>query len=107
MRQELESVLMAARTLAPAELPRLLGDLREVEAVALSRLTAPVHQPQSPDTLLNVAEAAERLGMSVAYLYRHHSEFPFSRRMGKSLRFSNSGISVYLSSKRVSKRGSS
>jgi predicted DNA-binding transcriptional regulator AlpA len=105
MKQELEFILTAARTLSPAELPRLLGDLREVEAVALSRLTAPSPPASFPDTLLNITEAAERLGMSAGYLYRHHSEFPFSRRMGKSLRFSNAGISSYLSGKRISKCG--
>jgi predicted DNA-binding transcriptional regulator AlpA len=104
MKQELEPALMAARTLAPAELPRLLGDLREIEAVALSRLTAPT-PPTVDDTLLGVTEAAELLGMSTGYLYHHHADFPFTRRIGRSLLFSRAGIQTYLSGKRVSKRG--
>jgi len=105
MKQELEFILTAARTLSPAELPRLLGDLREVEAVALSRLTAPSPPASFPDTLLNITEAAERLGMSAGYLYRHHADFPFTRRIGRSLLFSSAGIQTYLAgSKRVARR---
>jgi predicted DNA-binding transcriptional regulator AlpA len=105
MKQELEHVLQAAQNLPAAALPELLGDLEQIRVTALARLTTPALAASAPDTLLNVAEAAERLGMSAGYLYRHHSEFPFSRRMGKSLRFSSAGISSYLSNKRVSKRG--
>jgi len=41
--------------------------------------------------------AADRLGMSSSYLYRHHRQFPFSCRVGRSLRFSSEGINVYIS----------
>jgi predicted DNA-binding transcriptional regulator AlpA len=96
---ELELVLKAARSLAPDELPQLLGELETVRAVAWSRLTAPAPaplNPQAPDELLDVKTAAGRLHLSVGYLYRHHDLFPFSRRVGRSLRFSNSGIDDYI-----------
>jgi predicted DNA-binding transcriptional regulator AlpA len=102
MRNELQPVLMAVQELPAGELPRLLGELEEIRCTAMARLTAPA-PPAVDDTLLGVNEAAGRLGMSVGYLYRHHSEFPFSRRMGKSLRFSSAGIQTYVSGKRVSK----
>lgn len=49
------------------------------------------------DTLLNVAEASERLGMSTDWLYRHAKELPFTKRIGpRQLRFSEAGIEKYI-----------
>ncbi|MGA3090565.1 MAG: hypothetical protein ABSD75_18285 [Terriglobales bacterium] len=105
MKQELEHVLQAAQTLPATALPELLGDLEQIRVTALARLTAPAPVGSAPDTLLNVAEAAERLGMSAGYLYRHHADFPFTRRIGRSLLFSSAGIQTYLAgSKRVARR---
>jgi|ERR1022692_229299 predicted DNA-binding transcriptional regulator AlpA len=98
MKQELEHVLQAAQTLPAAALPELLGDLEQIRVTALARLTAPAPPASVPDMLLDVTEASTRLGMSVGYLYRHHSTFPFARREGRSLRFSSRGIETYLAS---------
>lgn len=95
MRAELQSALTAAQTLPPDQLPRLLGDLEELRAVAYSRLTLPT-AVQRPDELLAVEPASERLGVSVDYLYRNHSRFPFTRRVGRTLRFSSLGIDEYI-----------
>jgi len=95
MRKELESALMAAQTVSAEDLPRLLGELEEVRATALARLISPAPTP-APDMLLDVDKAAERLGMSPDYLYRNHKRLPFSKRMGRSLRFSAQGIERYL-----------
>jgi predicted DNA-binding transcriptional regulator AlpA len=95
MREELESALIAAQTASLEELPRLLGDLEEVRAIAMARLIAPA-SPHTPDMLLEVDKAAERLGVSCDYLYRNHRRFPFTRRMGRALRFSAHGIEQYL-----------
>lgn len=96
MRSELESTLTAARTLSLEDLPRLLGELEEIRATALARLTSPKHESVMPDSLLDVDEAAARLGVSPHYLYRNHRCFPFTRRMGRSLRFSSTGIDQYI-----------
>ena len=101
MRAELEAILESARHLSPAELPRLLGDLEEIKATALARLSSPAPPVQSPDALLDVEQAAARLGMSRSYLYRHASCFPFVRRVGRSLRFSENGIEQYIRRKSV------
>jgi len=87
---------MSARTLAREELPRLLGELEEIRATALARLASPTLESQMRDSLLDVDEAATRLGVSPHYLYRNHGRFPFTRRMGRSLRFSSSGIEQYI-----------
>jgi excisionase family DNA binding protein len=101
MRAELEPILASARQLSPAELPRLLGDLEEIRSTALARLTSPAAPVQPPDALLDVEEAAARLGTSRSYLYRNASRFPFTRRMGRSLRFSANGIEQYIRHKSV------
>jgi predicted DNA-binding transcriptional regulator AlpA len=96
MRAEFEAALEAARKLEIEELPRFIGELEEVRCTAMARLTAP--RPSSPqsDELLGITEAADRLGMSKDYLYRHHTTFPFTRRIGRGLRFSALGIEKYI-----------
>lgn len=94
MNSQLEPVLQAARTLPPTELPRLLGDLAEIQATAQARLSAPAPVQQA-DELLSVAKAAQKLGCSRDFLYR--GKFPFARRLGRKLMFSSNGIDAYLS----------
>jgi hypothetical protein len=95
MRSELEIALTAARTLPPEELPRFLGDLEEIRVTALARLAAPVAtHPQ--DELLHVQAAAHRLGISTHYLYHHHREYNFTRRVGQRLLFSSLGIDLFI-----------
>jgi excisionase family DNA binding protein len=97
MTELLESVLQLANDLPRESLPEFLGELREVEVTALARLTqAQVPAPTGPDELVDVAEAARRLGVSKGYLYRHR-ELPFARRIGRKLLFSSAGISRYIS----------
>src|ERR1700735_2325151 len=89
MKAELENAMIAARSLPPDELPRLLGELETARAVAWSRLAPPAAPValQVPaarkirDELLDVDEAATRLGMSAGYLYHNHQKFSFSRRV--------------------------
>jgi predicted DNA-binding transcriptional regulator AlpA len=96
MRVSLTAALNEARTLAPPELPRLLGDLEEIRAVAIARLSSPAIETR-PDELLDVEQAAARLHVSQAYLYRSARRFPFARRIGRKLLFSSVGIDKYLS----------
>jgi len=96
---EVQAVLDVVRNLAPDDLPRLLGELETVRAVAWSRLTVPAApaKQQERDELLDVKVTAARLHMSTSYLYRHHRQFSFTRKVGRSLRFSAEGINVYIS----------
>jgi len=95
MRHELESALALAQTLSPAELPAFLGELEHVRIVALTRISSPAVEAR-PDQLVEVPEAADRLGVSTDYLYRHSKRFPFTRRMGRKLLFSSNGLDLYL-----------
>jgi len=96
MRNELQTVMMAARELPAGELPRLLGELEEIRCTAMARLTAPAPAQSQADELLSAAEAARRLGISQDYLYRHHGDFPFTRRVGRRLLFSALGIEKHI-----------
>jgi predicted DNA-binding transcriptional regulator AlpA len=96
MRNELQTVMMAARELPAGELPRLLGELEEIRCTAMARLTAPAPAQSQADELLSAAEAARRLGISQDYLYRHHRDFPFTRRVGRRLLFSALGIEKHI-----------
>lgn len=49
-----------------------------------------------PDSLLDVAAAAARLGMSKDWLYRRAKKLPFCVPQGRALRFSSHGIDRYI-----------
>ena len=95
MTDKRELLLAQARTVALEDLPRLLGDIEEARAVALSRLMSPPPKC-GKDELIDVAEAAARMGVSRDYLYRNHKRLPFARRVGRKLLFSAVGLDVYL-----------
>jgi excisionase family DNA binding protein len=95
MRDSLESVLTLARSLPNEDLPRLLGDLAEISATASARLASPVVEAR-PDEMLDVEEAARRMGFSKDYLYRHQRKFPFARKIGRKLLFSSVGLEKFL-----------
>jgi excisionase family DNA binding protein len=83
------------RRLDRADLPRLLADLELVRATAIARFMGTDEQ-RRPDELLDVEQAAQRLGVSTDYLYRHHDEHRFTRREGRKLLFSAAGLDLYL-----------
>jgi excisionase family DNA binding protein len=90
-----DELLTIAKTLPQDQLPDFLGELERVRAHALARFMSPAPAPPGNDQLLDVAEAAARLSCSVDYLY-HHPELPFVRRIGRGLRFSATGIDVWI-----------
>jgi len=95
-----DDVLKAARELPAEDLPVLLGQLETAKAVAWQRLTAkPEPVEAEHDELLPVELAAERLGVSRDYVYRHHSQYPFTRRQGRKLLFSALGIEKHIRQK--------
>jgi hypothetical protein len=86
-----EDILKAARDVPTEDLPVLIGQLEAAKATAWARLTAP-SPAQGHDELVDVMEAARRLGVSTDYVYRHSQEYPFTRRQGRKLLFSALGI---------------
>jgi hypothetical protein len=100
----LETISQEARTVPVEMLPAFLGKIETVRIVALARLQAPAPSVRPNDELLSVDAAAGRLGVSAGYLYRHHKEFSFARRIGKRLLFSSSGIENYINQKGANRR---
>lgn len=49
-----------------------------------------------PDRLLTAHEVAPRLGCSPRYIYAHAKDFPFTRKLGNLVRFSEHGLADYL-----------
>lgn len=89
-----ETVRALVESAEPGELPALAGELARGLADVLARATARgapvavVAPHDRADTLLTVAEAAERLGVARSWLYRHAKALPFTRKLGhRTLRF--------------------
>lgn len=102
MRDSLQLALaQAARELPAEELPEFIGELESVKAAAYARLMSVGPAPQEHDELLSVEVASARLGISRDYLYRHHSQYAFTRRQGRKLLFSAFGIEKHIREKRA------
>jgi excisionase family DNA binding protein len=82
----------------------LLGDLESLRIALVQKLNSPQAAPAAHDQLLSVDDAAERLGMSRNYLYRNSQKFPFTRHVGRSVRFSSLGIDSYIQKDRLTAR---
>lgn len=85
--------------LTAEEIPAALGTLERVRATLTFRALS-VSKP-AQDRLLNVAQAAELLGMAEDTLYRRAGSgaFPFTVRDGRRVRFSCLGIARYIRSR--------
>ena len=91
--------LEGALDAAPVEsLPEALGGLARLEAMTRLRLSHPAQGAaiQAEERLLGVEAAAARLGLSSVALYKKADDFPFTIRRGRSLRFSDGGISAWI-----------
>lgn len=79
-------------------IPGLLAQLTAVQATIASRLVMNSHQSEAKnnDKLLNIDEAAARLGVSCDWLYRRTSKLAFVVRVGRHVRFSSGGIDRFI-----------
>ena len=73
-------------------LPRIIG----LQVALLARVLTNGHEPGLEDRLLSVDEVAARLGQSKDWLYRHAAKLPFTRRVGRQVRFSSQGLESYI-----------
>lgn len=81
----------------------LLGKCSVAQGALVGRLLAlrasgsgPGDHSADGDRLLDVEEAARKLGKSKDHLYRHAGDYPFTVRDGRSLRFSEQGIEKFI-----------
>jgi hypothetical protein len=92
-REEVEAAL--------AELARVRGRLSARLDALASTVQEPRRQTLPQDRLLTPADVAERMGVSVRWVYRHANQWPFTRRLSrKVLRFSEAGLAKHLSRQR-------
>ena len=100
LKELLENPLVLEQTRSE-EIADLRGELARIDSLLLARLVSPngngqAEHPAQPDRRLSVEQAAEKLGMSKDWLYRHAHGLPFTIRIGRGLGFSEAGIERYL-----------
>jgi excisionase family DNA binding protein len=83
-----------------ANLTLTVADLREAMDDGTPVPDSPTTPRTEPDRLLSVDEACTILGMSKRWLYDHAGELPFTRRIGKFLRFSERGLRQWVERRR-------
>jgi predicted DNA-binding transcriptional regulator AlpA len=106
-------VVAFVASMAPERLPALLvevasiqGQLAAVSNALSARLLADaaagsVPRPGGVEHLLDVQEAAARLGMSIDWLYRHAPKLPFTRHVGRrSVKFDPTGLARWVAAQR-------
>ena len=102
--------LEALDEVAAEDLPAVALYLAALQGGAAARLAAaprPVAISRNgTEALLDVREAAARLNLSVDWLYRHAKKLPFTRRVGRAVRFDPAGLARWLAH-RVPRRGGS
>jgi len=87
-----------AASLPLEQIPAALAQLAAVQTALAARL---LEANGEKSQLIKIEEAAEKLGCTADWLYRHADEFPFTRRVSrKQLRFDLRGLERYLSSGR-------
>ncbi len=93
-----------AQATAPiaAVLAAVLEDLRC--AVSVAPVRTPIQtdpsDAQGQPGLLTPAQAAERLGVSIRWLYRHANSLPFVRRLTRrALRFDSKGLERWITAR--------
>lgn len=95
-----------ADSISPEEAAALMANLAAAQWALASRIRLPAAAMPEPrtdeaDRLLTPVEAAERLGVTSRWLYRHAHQLPFTRRLSrKVLRFSEAGLRRYLDGKK-------
>ena len=87
----------------PTEVPEeriipMMAHLAAIQTALTARLLARSRRNEydSDDRLLTAKEAATKLQTSKDWIYRNCSDLPFVVRIGKSLRFSELGIDLWI-----------
>src|SRR5262245_58661216 len=98
-----------AQHIPPEQLPAALVHLAAVQTNLAARLTESAiptrgHAGVLPDDrLLNVQQAADKLGVKVGWLYRNAPRLPFTVRVSpRRVRFSERGINRHIAQRKAS-----
>jgi len=85
--------------LTPADLALTLAQMAALHlslAARLREVFPPIPACPAGDRLLTVAEVADRMSLSPHAIYRRAARLPFTVRVGRYLRFSETGLERYL-----------
>ncbi len=87
------------------DLPRLMGDLECLRAMADLRMRAGIPQPTVPQTVgetryLTVDEVAVRFHVTPKWLYRHKKQMPHSQPSRKVLLFPEQAVTKWFASRK-------
>ena len=55
-------------------------------------------EPTGEDRLLTVRDVAQRLSVQERYVYDHHHEWAFTKKVGRKIRFSERGLEQWVAS---------
>jgi predicted DNA-binding transcriptional regulator AlpA len=79
-----------------ATVPAVMAQMAAAQSTLAARLLEAESKPELKDELLDVEEAAEKLGVSKDWLYTRSDTLPFVVRLGRKLKFSLRGIEKYI-----------
>lgn len=86
-----------------AKLEMARGALKARRIVLSGEPEALASVPDTPDRLLRVGEAAQRIGIAQDTLYKNADDYPFTQRpRPRCLRFSERGIEKWIKTRRAS-----
>ncbi len=88
---------MPPGTMVPAaEMAACLEEVCPIGRSTPAASQAAADNGDAPDRLLNAADVAERMDVSKRYVYANAPAWPFTRRLGRAVRFSAAGLEVWL-----------
>src|SRR5262245_30934521 len=97
---ELLSDIAWARDVSRESIPPILLRLVAVQTALAPRTAQPDEShTEDCDRLLTAQEAAKKLGVTSDWLYRRSRRLPFAVKLGRAVRFSQSGIDRWIRNK--------
>lgn len=101
----LTGIESAVRTVPLNDLPRLMGDLECLRAMADLRMRAGIPEPTVPQTVretryLTVDEVAAQFHVTPKWLYRHKRQMPHSQPSRKVLLFPEGPVTKWFAGRR-------
>lgn len=103
--QAVQMLEQAVQSVQVADLPRIMGDLEYLRAIAELRVKAGGQQAPNPQAVgevryLTVQEVTERFHVKPKWLYRHKKQMPHSQPSRKVLLFPEQAITKWFASRK-------
>jgi predicted DNA-binding transcriptional regulator AlpA len=98
MNQQTDVAIPDPKQVPVERIPSLLRQLAGLQIALTARLVQNRNEDYtvSADRLLKIDEAAQKLRTSRDWLYRNSPRLPFTRRIGRSIRFSERGLELFI-----------